>query len=105
MQLKLEQLDIEEAISDYLIKMGITRQVSEIDFTQGRGSDAQLTADIVLRRTDGSKVSAAPVVTDEPRTTVDQIVKEVDGNSDTSLFQSDTFETRDSAAPTEKLFG
>ena len=33
----IDQEDLEKAVKDYVVKMGITRQVSEINFTAGRG--------------------------------------------------------------------
>lgn len=51
MQIQLKQSDVEQAIKNYVAAVGITREVSDINFTMGRKSSG-LVADIEVSDTD-----------------------------------------------------
>lgn len=48
MQITLKQDELEVAVRDYVVKMGITRPVGNISFTSTRGADGGIVTDIDL---------------------------------------------------------
>lgn len=64
MRIQLRQIEIEEALQQYIVTQGInlTGKDVKIDFTSSRG-EAGLTADVdITNAADGGKHRAAPVV-------------------------------------------
>jgi hypothetical protein len=63
MNITMEQPDLEAAIRDYINKMGITRPVGAISFTQRRGENAGITTEIEITDPSQAKlVGTADVV-------------------------------------------
>ena len=64
MQIQLMQADIEQAVKDYVLKMGLNREVEEINFTVSRKGGASISADI--RISDFANLPAPAAVVPEP---------------------------------------
>lgn len=65
MLIQLNQSDIEIAIRQYINKMGMTRPVDEITFTQSRKGGTSIQADIELIDPEVTEVRSKPVVVSE----------------------------------------
>jgi hypothetical protein len=65
MQITLNQNDIEQAIRQYVTKMGITRPIDEINFTQTRTGGVKIGAEIELIDPDTVNTSEAKPAANE----------------------------------------
>ena len=61
MQINLTQVDVDLAVRNYIVSMGITRDIGDIAYTQTRQGNKGITAEIELSDPD-SPSAPAPVV-------------------------------------------
>lgn len=111
MQITLNQNDIEQAIRQYVTKMGITRPIDEISFTQTRKEGTQVGAEIELVDPDTVKapteVKTTRAVEEKPKAEKAPLEPVVDKDESSFVVEKDP-EPQDDEAPeveSKSLFG
>lgn len=105
MQIQLQQSDIEQAIKDYVVKMGLTRKVENINFSQTRKDGASINAEITLEplltsspcvlgtvNSDAANEKAAPVAEEKE-------VQEPEADTKEEVEEEQTDTTSEETAP------
>jgi hypothetical protein len=105
MQLKIEQVELEQAVRNYIVTMGIDRSIGDIDFTATRGENAGVITTIEFAPVDAEKAGVANLSKPAQSVQHREVESSEDGQTEPGLNAEEEGEEEETPAISPRLFG